>query len=167
MGDLIDQLPSNEKYKSQVRAAAALESDERLFDAVEVLGDDNFGTDMGGALLVTDRRVVFVKQRLVGKPKAEAFAWDNVLEFGKIEGQRIFRIRVSRGNRPWSLTAGSSEYWGSSVSDEERDRLIQDRLRLLAVTMSEAREAFDAAENARQSGSVGGMMEELRKKRGF
>lgn len=161
MSDLIDDLSMPDKHKRNVRAALA--ADERVFDALELGGEDNFRMNWNGYLLVTDRQLLFVKDKLIGKAKLEPFTWDRVVDYGQHRSGTFFLVQVDRGTAPWTLRPSLPGTYDKGVTDKERDKQFSDRIMMLMLTVGEAKEAYSAEEKTRQAGEVGGMMEELRR----
>lgn len=161
MGDLIDALGLHHKTSSQIRAS--LSSEERVYDALTVGGFDKYKSQFSGWLLVTQERILLITTKMMGKPAVTPFPWGNVTDFGAARGR--FVINTPGGQ--WIIHPQPAGMWDKGVSEEERTKIADDRATLLSVTATEANEAFHQADRARQGESVGGMMDELRTKRGF
>lgn len=162
MSDLISALGYSAKTERRLRDA--LQPSEQIFNAIQFMGQDRFRMNCGGAFVVTAHRLIVFKTKILGRPEVDSIPWTDVSNFGVTSGYPSLILKAAEGS--WRICIDASEY-KAGESDEDRQTRHRDLLRVLAATMTEAREAWAAAEGARRSATEGDLMEELRKRRGF
>ena len=122
----LDELGLDAKT-TQYILATLLHSERPVIDAVRVTGYDPYSKDASGWLLVTGRRIVVIKEKLIGGPEHREILWSDVVRVGEpSSGSALATLVVRTRAGDWRFAIHAS------------DGNDSDRLKLLGMAMGVA-----------------------------